>query len=119
MKPEIKNCPPPPHFGLAAAERLWKNKKPRFFPSPEPYVPEHGPSRMLPSSTLGTCDGFGAPPGHCNARDVTPSNVLPAGEYETMQPFGVPMPGLADVHAGALPVLLPTERVPALPPVLK
>ncbi len=36
MKPDNRNCPPPPHPGVAEAERFWKNKKPRFLPLEEP-----------------------------------------------------------------------------------
>src|SRR2546422_2356327 len=69
---------------------------------------------MLPSIVAGTCDGFAGPLGHCNTREVTPSTVLPSGLYETTHLLGLPDPGLADVHAGDLPVLLPTETVLAV-----
>ena len=68
-------------------------------PSDEPYVPEQGPSKTLPSITLGTSAGFAAPPGHCKGRDVTPSSAVPPGLYETMQLLGVPDPMLADALA--------------------
>lgn len=96
MKPDKRNCPPPPQPGVADAERFWKNRKPRFFPSEEPRVPEQGPSKMLPSIVAGTCDGLAGPLGHCNWRDgmlmVPEANVdaAPLTLYVTMQLLGLP-----------------------------
>src|SRR4051812_14372726 len=76
MKPESRNCPPPPQDGLADWVRLWKKRKPRFFPAESPIVPEHGPNNMFPSMLEGTPfapeGGAGDPAaGHCSTRERT------------------------------------------------
>ena len=83
-------------------------------------MPVHGPSRIFPFSAAGTCDGFGDPAGHCNARDgtapVANDDTVPSILKETTHPLGVPFPDEAAVHATALPLL---EVTPTLSEVLK